>query len=272
MTEVASVLVVGMGRMGRPMAKHVREGGFTVIAYDIADEARSWARDEGFEIAASPREGAARADVVLILTGFENEAHAVCSGPDGLLAGGRAGQILVLSSTVSPAFATSLSERASEAGVQMLDAPITRGERAAVEANVLWLVGGPSSALDQCRPLLKSCGSDIYHLGDVGAGQVAKALNNMLLWAALCADHEALKLAERFGVDQDVLRAALTNSSASNWALVHWDDMGNIPWAVKDMDIVLDMAKEVQESIPMAALIWDQVGVHNRATGQQPGG
>lgn len=270
MDAVTSVMVVGMGRMGRPMAKHLREQGFTVIAYDIDDDARSWARGEGFEVATSPRAGAATTDAVLILTGFEDEVDTVCSGPDGLFAAPRDGQVLLLSSTVSPAFATRLAKRAEGVGIQVLDAPITRGERAAVEGNVLWLVGGPEEALERCRRLLETCGADIYHLGAVGAGQVAKALNNMLLWAALCADHEALALAERFGVDLNVLRAALTNSSAANWALAHWDDMGNIPWAVKDMDIVLAMAKQAQQSVPMGALIWDQVGIHNRAAASRP--
>jgi 3-hydroxyisobutyrate dehydrogenase-like beta-hydroxyacid dehydrogenase len=270
MSAARSVMVVGMGRMGRPMSKHLREHGFEVTTYDVADDAVAWARGQGFDVAETPRAGAEVSEVVLILTGREAEVEAVCSGPAGLLEAPRDGQILMIGSTVSPAFAKDLAARAGDVGIEVLDTPITRGERAAIEANVLWLAGGPDAALERCRPLMKSCGSDIYHLGEVGTGQVAKALNNMLLWAALCADHEALALADRFDVDLNVLRSALTNSSASNWALVHWDDMGNIPWAVKDMDIVLDMAKGAEVSIPMGALIWDQVGIHHRAAATGP--
>ena len=260
------VAVVGLGRMGRPMSAHMRDAGLSVTGCDVSAEAQQWARDNGIDVAASPAAAAEGADVVLVLTGNEAQVQDVTTGSDGIFASGGAGVVMV-GSTVSPELVRSLAEEAAATGYGLLDTPCARGERGAVEANLLWLVGGEAEDVARCRAVMQTCGPDIHHLGPVGAGQVAKALNNMLLWAALCADHEALRLAARYDIDPLALREALVASSASNWALEHWDDMNNIPWAIKDMEILLRMADRVGAEVPLAGLVRERVGHHARAAG-----
>ena len=264
--EGLRVAVVGLGRMGRPMSQHMLEHGLQVFGCDVAEDARRWAQEAGVVLAGSPADAARAAEIVLILTGNEAQVQEVTAGPDGVFSSGGSG-VVMIGSTISPELARSLAQAAAEAGYALVDAPCTRGERGAIERNLLWLVGGAAEDVAACRPVMEACGPDVYHLGPVGAGQVAKALNNMLLWAALCADHEALDLAARYGIDALQLRQALMRSSANNWALEHWDDMTNIPWAMKDMDILLHMADSVGADTPLSAVVRDQVATHVRAAG-----
>lgn len=264
---MTAVAVVGVGRMGRPMSLHLRDAGFDVAGYDVSPEAGRWARERGLRTAGSAKDAVTGADIVLIVTGDESQVRSASHGPDGILAGGHTGQILMLVTTVPPGFAQAFASQASERGVHVLDAPVCRGERCAVEANLLWMVGGRRQDLESCRGVMEACGPAIHLLGPHGSGQVGKAANNMLLWAAVCADHEALALADRHDVDTTALRAALTESSAANWALANWDEMNSIPWAGKDMDIFLAMADGVDLSASVAALTRTLVRQHLSRTG-----
>ena len=152
-----------------------------------------------------------------------------------------------------------LAEAARERGGDVLDAPIARGEPAAHKGNVLWFVGGSDGALERVRDVLAMNGPDIHHVGDVGAGQVAKGINNMLLWAAVVSNREALLLADAFGVDEHRLRAALLDSSAASWAMAHWDMMEHSPWAHKDMVITTGMGDQAGLSLPLAGLLREAV-------------
>lgn len=241
------------------MCGHIVKGGFEVTVHDPVPEALSAVERLGASTAGSAREVAGASDVVIVMPGFYDEVAESILGADGLLAGASTGDVIVVASTITPAQAKTLAAECHSRGVDFLDAPVCQGERGAEEAYLLWLIGGNEKVLERVRPILQTCGSDIFHLGEVGAGMVGKAINNMLLWAALTADHEALDLAERHGIKPERLIPALLRSSGANWPLEKWKDMHRIPWAHKDMLIVLEMADHVGVSVPLAGLLREKV-------------
>ncbi|WP_102348690.1 NAD(P)-dependent oxidoreductase [Bacillus sp. Marseille-P3661] len=262
-----SVGIIGVGRMGFPMGKHLLKQNFPLYLYDPDVEKLVELEKMGAQIMSSPKELASQVDVAIVITGFANQVVDALTGESGFFEGARAGTIAVISSTISPELTRSLAEQGSEKDVNILDAPVARGEKGAIEANLLWFVGGDSEVLERAKPVLSACGPDIHHLGGLGAGQVGKTINNMLLWACLVADHEGLALAEKYGVETESLRQALLISSGKNWALENWEFMKNIPWAQKDMGIVLEMADSVRLSMPMAGFIKERVKVHQYEAG-----
>ena len=124
---------------------------------------------------------------------------------------------------------------------------------------MLVMVGGNVAAYETCKPTLESFASSIFHLGDLGAGQVGKMVNNLILWSCISANHEGLKLAQRLEVDPERLRAALLESSASNWALETRPEEQPMPWAEKDMRIVLAEADRVRMSVPLCGIVTEVV-------------
>jgi 3-hydroxyisobutyrate dehydrogenase/2-hydroxy-3-oxopropionate reductase len=244
--------------MGHAMAGHLLNGGFGVTVTDTDDDARARAETRGANVVDTPAEVAAVSEVVFIAVGFDAEAAAVCRGETGVFAGAAPECIVVLNSTVSPDLARDLGKEATAHGLVLLDIPIARGAGAADAGTLLALAGGDAVALDQIRPMLATFCSDIAHLGEVGHGQVAKAINNLLLWVNGVALIEAGQLAASTGIDLPKLRSALQMSSGQSWALDEWDHM-SFTWALKDMQIVLEMCDSASLSAPMMGLVKEQV-------------
>jgi 3-hydroxyisobutyrate dehydrogenase-like beta-hydroxyacid dehydrogenase len=245
--------------MGHPMARHLRKAGFDVTAHDIDERARGEAQRSGIAVAAGPRAVAERSDFVIIVVGFDKEAETVLLGPDGIAAGARAGLIVGVASTVAPRTMARLAAGLAGTGIVLLDMPLTRGEPAAEAGEMLVMVGGDADAFEACRPALASFANSIFHLGDLGAGQVGKMVNNMILWSCISANFEGFKLAEGLGVDLERLRTALIDSSASNWALQNRIDRFPMPWAEKDMRIVLSEADQLRLSVPLCGVVTEVV-------------
>jgi 3-hydroxyisobutyrate dehydrogenase-like beta-hydroxyacid dehydrogenase len=251
--------LIGVGRMGEPMARHWLRAGFPVATYDPRRDAARELVALGATSEATPAAVAARSDVTIVLVGYPAQVDACADGPDGVLAGLPPGGIVVVSSTTAPEQVQRLAAAARERDADVLDAPIARGEPAAHAGNVLWFVGGESATLERARAVLAAAGPDVHHVGAVGAGQVAKAINNMLLWAAVVSNREALELAAAFGVDEGRLRTALLDSSAASWAMAHWDMMDVTPWAHKDLVLTTAMADQAGLSLPLAGLLRERV-------------
>jgi 3-hydroxyisobutyrate dehydrogenase-like beta-hydroxyacid dehydrogenase len=251
--------LIGVGRMGEPMARHWLRAGFPVATYDPRPDAARELVALGATSEATPAAIAARSDVTIVLVGYPAQVDACADGPDGVLAGLPPGGIVVVSSTTAPEQVQRLAAAARERDADVLDAPIARGEPAAHAGNVLWFVGGESATLERARAVLAAAGPDVHHVGAVGAGQVAKAINNMLLWAAVVSNREALELAAAFGVDEGRLRTALLDSSAASWAMAHWDMMDVTPWAHKDLVLTTAMADQAGLSLPLAGLLRERV-------------
>jgi 3-hydroxyisobutyrate dehydrogenase-like beta-hydroxyacid dehydrogenase len=258
-TSIRRVGIVGLGKMGFPMARHLRKAGFEVSACDIGEQPRRQAQAAGIRLAASPKAVAAASDFVIVVVGFDSEAEAVVLGAGGIAEAARPGLIVGIASTVAPRTMGKLADKLKGSGIVLLDMPITRGEPAAEAGKLLVMVGGDATAFEACKGALSSFASSIYHVGDLGAGQVGKMVNNLILWACISANHEGLKLAEKLGVDPERLRTALLDSSASNWALETRPERQPMPWAEKDMRIVLGEADRLRISVPLCGVVTEVV-------------
>lgn len=244
--------------MGHAMVGHLLNGGFDVTVTDTDYDAHAKAKARGAKVVETPADVAAVSDVVFIAVGFDAEASATCHGATGVFAGAASQAIIVLNSTVSPELARNLGREAAELNLGFLDIPIARGAAAADAGTLLALVGGDATVLDQVRPMLATFCSDIAHLGQVGHGQMAKAINNLLLWVNGVALIEAGQLAAGSGMDLPNLRSALQMSSGRSWALDNWDNV-SFTWALEDMQIVLEMCDRAGLSAPMMGLVKEQV-------------
>jgi 3-hydroxyisobutyrate dehydrogenase-like beta-hydroxyacid dehydrogenase len=211
--------IVGAGRMGHAMLKHLIKHGYGVTVCDISAEALANARAAGAAIASTPAELAKAADFVILGVGFTEEVHAVVYGEGGLVANLSKGAIIAVSSTTSPYVVQEIDAAAKPKGIGVLDAPICRGRFAADAGTLLALVGGAPDVVERGRPVYRCFCSDYAHLGEVGHGQVGKTMNNLLLWISAVGLIEAGRLAETTGIDLVKLRDALLMSSGASDAL-----------------------------------------------------
>jgi len=250
MSAIRNVGMVGLGKMGLPMAKHLLAKGYRVAGCDPA------VHGADIEMVASPRELAKVSDLVIIVVGFDHEVEDVVTG---ILAGSRKGLVVALASTVPPRYAKRLAQRLADSGVTLLDIPLARGEAAAIAGKLLIYGAGEEKAFAACRPAFEAFASDIFHLGAAGAGQVGKMVNNLLLWACISANDEGLRLGEALGVDPAKLREALRRGSGQNWAMDNRAEDSGMPWAEKDMGILLHEADHARLSLPLAGTVKEAI-------------
>jgi len=261
--------IVGAGRMGLAMLKHLVKHGYAVTVCDISDKQRDAARAAGAAIAKTPAEVGKTSDLVILGVGYDDEVNDVVFGKDGLLETLAPGSIIAVSSTAKPDTVKAVAARVAAKGIEVMDAPICRGRFAADEGTLLALVGGKANVVDRARPVYATFASDIVHLGDVGNGQVGKAINNLMLWFNAVGVLEAGRLAESTGVDLVKLRDALLTSSAASDSLKEWDRV-SFTWALKDMQIVADMTDKAGLSLPLTGAIREVVKEARRVKASNP--
>jgi 3-hydroxyisobutyrate dehydrogenase-like beta-hydroxyacid dehydrogenase len=254
------VAVIGLGKMGLPMARNLHAAGFRVVGFDVSAAQSARAAELGIEIVPTPAEAARRSATALVVVGFDDQATEVVAAPEtGLLAGAGGGYVVAMCSTVESTTAIALGELSAKAGAVLVDATLCLGEPAAEDASMLIMCGGDDAALDRIDPVLATVGKDIYRLGGVGAGQIGKMLNNYLLWNSVVANYEALRLGGRLGLDLEALRQSLMLSSGNNWALETWLRARPMPWAEKDMRIVMQHADDAALPLPNAGLVREEI-------------
>lgn len=259
--DVRRVGIIGLGKMGNPMARHLRAKGFETRGYDASAASREAAEARGIETTSSARQLVAASDFVIIVVGFDSEVEEVLFGADGIAAVARQGLVVGIASTIAPRTMRRLGARLEGSGIALLDMPLTRGEPAAEAGTMLVMVGGDEAAFLRCRPAIACFADAIFYLGALGAGQVGKMVNNLILWACISANHEGLMLGRALGVDQERLRSALIESSAGNWALKTRPEEAPMPWAEKDMRIVLAEADHLRVSVPLCGVVKEVVKV-----------
>jgi 3-hydroxyisobutyrate dehydrogenase/2-hydroxy-3-oxopropionate reductase len=257
-TTKERVGIVGVGRMGFAMLKHLVKHGYEVTACDISDEQLAKAREAGASTVKTPADVARAASLVIVGVGYDDEVIEVVSGIHGLLGGLARGSIIAVSSTAKPDTVKALDQLTQARGVDILDAPICRGRFAADDGTLLALVGGKPEVVERGRAVYRCFCSDYVHLGEVGHGQVGKTMNNLLLWINAVGLIEAGRLAETTGIDLVKLREALLMSSGASDALKEWD-MISFTWALKDMQIVADMTDRAGLSLPITGAIKELV-------------
>ena len=264
---IGKIGIVGLGRMGRPMARRLVAHGFAVCGFDPDPAAASAARTIGVEAVDSCAQLANRSDAVILIVGFDSQVEQAVFGENGVVAGARPGTILLIASTVAPGVMRDLADRAGDRGLTAIDIPVARGESAAEAGELLIFAGGDRDTVDRCRPLLEAFSERVDYLGPAGAGQAAKAINNMLLWSCLAATVEGLDLGEALGVDREALREALRHGSGANWALETRADERPALWAEKDMDLLLGEAAAFGIAMPVSETVRDAIAAFKKVRG-----
>jgi 3-hydroxyisobutyrate dehydrogenase-like beta-hydroxyacid dehydrogenase len=227
--------------MGQPIIGHLARKGFAALVYDVDAAKRAAVEARGGKWTADLA-GLASADATLICVGYDRELRELLSDR-GLLRHARRDTIIAILSTVHPGTVRELAQLGRNHGLHIIDATMCRGGWAADEGTLLCFAGGSADVVERLKPVLAAFSSDIIHTGDVGTAQAAKAVNNMIMWACLVADHEGLALARRYGLDVEMMRRALLTTHSANGALEHWGKQ-TMAWADDDMEIVAAMAKE----------------------------
>ena len=259
MAAISKIGILGLGKMGAPMARHLLSRGYSVAGYDPLEPARGNARALGVTLLGSPGEVARASELVIVVVGFDQEVEATLFGANGVVESAPRGLVVALASTVAPRYARRLAERLRDLGAVLLDIPLARGEAAAVAGKLLIYGAGDEAAFEACRPAFGAFASDIFHLGAAGAGQVGKMVNHLLLWSCIVANDEGLALGEALGVERARLQAALHHGSAQNWAMDHGAERSGMPWAEKDLSIVLHEADLARVSLPLSGTVKETI-------------
>jgi len=261
--------IVGAGRMGLAMLRHLVKKGHAVTVCDISEKQRETARGLGATVVSTPAEVGKASDIVILGVGYDDEVEDVVFGKNGLFESMPRGSIIAVSSTAKPDNMKALAKRVAGKDIEVMDAPICRGRFAADSGTLLALVGGKPDVVERARPIYATFASDVVHLGEVGNGQVGKAINNMMLWFNACGVMEAGRLAEKTSVDMVKLREALLTSSAASDSLKEWDRV-SFTWAMKDMQIVSDMTDKAGLSLPLTGAIKEVVKEARRVKAANP--
>jgi 2-hydroxy-3-oxopropionate reductase len=256
---------IGLGVMGRPMALHLQRAG-----HDLHVWARRPASVAGLPatVCVTPAELGRQCEVVFTIITSSADVEGVALGPDGLIEGMAPGSVLVDCSTIAPDAARHIAARLGEKGIAMLDAPVSGGAQGAIDATLAIMAGGEAEVLERVRPLLECLGQRIVHIGPNGAGQVAKACNQMIMVAAIQAAAEAMRLAAASGVDCGKVKDALAGGSAASRVLdvmgermVRRDFAAGIEARLhhKDFGLVLAAARQSGVPVPLAAVVDQQL-------------
>lgn len=254
---------IGLGIMGKSMARNILKAGFSLTVHNRSRAAVAELVEEGALAAASPAEVAAQVEVVFTNLPDSPDVEQVALGDGGILEGARPGLIFVDNSTIKPATARKIAEKMAERGVQALDAPVSGGDIGARNGTLSIMVGGDAAALEKVRPVLEAVGKTITHIGGPGAGQIAKAANQVMVAAQMVAMGELLILAQKAGADPRKVVEAIKGGAAQCWTL----DVKpprlfsgkrqpgfKARMQAKDLNIVLDTAREYGVPLPATAV------------------
>ncbi|HEY6200880.1 MAG TPA: 2-hydroxy-3-oxopropionate reductase [Candidatus Binatia bacterium] len=207
---------IGLGIMGKPMARNLLKAGYPLLVHNRSRASVEELANEGVAPAANAYEVAAAADILITMLPDSPDVEQVYNGAEGVFKGARSGALLIDMSTISPVVARKLAADAERRGCEMLDAPVSGGEAGAVGATLSIMIGGKPSAVDRAMPVFQKLGKNIVHVGAAGAGQIAKAANQIVVGVTIAAVSEALVLAAKAGVDPAKVREVLLGGFAQS--------------------------------------------------------
>ena len=263
---LARIGLVGVGKMGAPMARRLLAAGYHLLAYDIRPEAVAEVRRHGAAAAESLAAVASGSDAVITILPDPPAVERVVLGEHGLGGAMRAGQVLIEMTSSHPATTRRVADRLGAGGVRVLDAPVSGGVRGAVEGTLCIMAGGPADLLEVCRPVLSCLSRVIVHVGDSpGDGDTAKTINNLLSATAVWSVVETLALGERAGLSPARLFEAVNHSTGRSYTSETKVDQYMVPRRftagftvgqyLKDLSICLDLARELGVPMPLAAML-----------------
>jgi len=259
---------IGLGVMGRAMVANLLRAGHEVTVWARRAESMQPLQALGARTAASPADCARGMEAVCTIVTTGDDVRQVVLGPRGVIEGAQPGCVLIDHSTIPPSVARDIAAALSARGVAMLDAPVSGGERGAIDATLSIMAGGDAAVFERMKPLLSAVGRTLVHVGPSGAGQVTKACNQLILCAFIEAAAEAARLAAASGVDFGKVRQAMLHGSAGSKALELFggkmasrDFSAGVQSRVhhKDMGIVLGEAVQLGLAMPLSASVWQQL-------------
>jgi len=263
MNQTKTIGYIGLGLMGKPMAHNLLKAGYSLVVHNRSRKVVKQLVDEGAQEAFSPKEVASQVEIIFTNLPDSPDVELVALGKNGIIEGARTGLVYVDHSTIKPSSARMIAEKLAEKGVSSLDAPVSGGDIGAQQGTLSIMVGGPEKALKQVRPLLEVVSSSITHVGESGAGQIAKAANQIMVAAQMIAMGELLILAQKSGADPQKVIQAIQGGAAQCWTLDTKPEKlfaGNRQpgfkayMQEKDLKIVMDTAREYGVPLPAAGL------------------
>jgi 3-hydroxyisobutyrate dehydrogenase len=261
---------IGLGHMGNPMVHNLIKAGFSVMVYDVTQEAVKAAVSHGATAASSIAELTKNSDCVMSMVQTGQQVNAICLGPEGVFAQAKPDMLYIDCSSIDIVTTRALHTEAANAHIAMLDAPVSGGVAGAEAASLTIMVGGKEADLKRAEPILKSLGKKIVHAGPAGNGQAAKICNNLLLGISMIGVCEAFSLAEKLGLDQQKFFEISSNASGQCWAMTSYcpvpDILENVPanhhyqpgfmakMMLKDLRLGQHAAETVDATIPLGSM------------------
>ncbi|CAD2245065.1 3-hydroxyisobutyrate dehydrogenase [Xanthomonas arboricola] len=278
---MSKIAFIGLGNMGGPMAANLSKAGHQLRVFDLVPAALDAAVATGAHAASSAHDTLADAEIVISMLPASRHVEALYLGEAGILAQIPEGALVIDCSTIAPASARKLAAEAQARGLAVLDAPVSGGTAGAAAGSLTFIVGGAAQVLERARPVLQAMGKNIFHVGDNGAGQVAKLCNNMALGVIMAATGEALALGVAQGLDPAVLSQMMAVSTGRSWATEVCNPWpGVLPSApasrgysggfgndlmLKDLGLVAESAVQAGVSIPLGELARNLYAINSQA-------
>jgi len=275
---MANIAFIGLGNMGGPMAINLVKAGHQVCVFDLSEQDVANVVEQGATTESQAHDCVKGAEYIISMLPAGKHVEAVYLAENGLINFIDEGALVIDSSTIDSATSINVGAALLEKGINFIDAPVSGGVGGATAGTLSFMVGGSESSFNQAKPILDSMGKNIFHAGKHGAGQVAKACNNMLLSVLMLGTSEALQLGISNGLDASVLSNIMSKSSGSNWTLDVYnpcpDVMENVPSSndyqggfmvdlmAKDLGLAMDTAVKSQSSTPMGALARSLYAIH----------
>jgi 3-hydroxyisobutyrate dehydrogenase len=262
---MAKVAFLGLGVMGYPMAGYLQKAGHNVTVYNrTTSKAEKWADEFGGDFAPTPREAASGADFVFSCVGNDDDLRSVCLGDQGAFKGMAASSVFVDHTTVSAKVTGELSGLAKESGIDFVDAPVSGGQAGAENGQLVVMCGGDQEAYDRAEPLIDTFAKKCVRLGESGAGQLTKMVNQICIAGLVQGLSEGLHFAEKAGLDGRAVIDVIGGGAAGSWQMVnryetmlddHFEHGFAVDWMRKDLGICLSTANENGASLPVTALV-----------------
>jgi 3-hydroxyisobutyrate dehydrogenase len=262
---MAKVAFLGLGVMGYPMAGHLVKAGHEVTVYNrTAAKAEAWVAEHGGAMALTPREAAEGAEFVMACVGNDDDLRSVCVGDDGAFAGMASGSLFVDHTTVSAKVTAELYDVAKGQGVAFVDAPVSGGQAGAENGQLVVMCGGDQADYDRAEPVIDAYAKLCNRLGDSGAGQKTKMVNQICIAGLVQALSEGLNFAEKAGLDPRAVVEVIGGGAAGSWQMVNrvgtmaddeFEHGFAVDWMRKDLGICLDTADEIGASLPVTAQV-----------------
>jgi len=270
------IAFIGLGIMGGPMAGHLQRGGHDVTVFNrTASRAEAWVAEYGGRAAATPREAAVDADIVCACVGADHDVREVTVGDAGAFQAMKADAVFVDHTTASAAVARELHEVARARGLHFIDAPVSGGQAGAQKGQLSVMCGGDAEPFARVEPVLRTYGKSVVRIGDSGAGQLCKMVNQVCIAGLVQGLAEGLHFAQNAGLDVPAVLSVISKGAAQSWQMENrWQTMVDgkfefgfaVDWMRKDLGIVLEEARRNGSRLPVAALV-DQFYAQVQARG-----